>query len=89
MKREWRIDEISGEMARVEQAGEIVMVPSWVLPAAARENDIVQVEESEVGERRRIELWIDVAGTRSALEASRRQVSAAPQQNDPGGPIKL
>jgi hypothetical protein len=89
MTREWRVDELGEETAAVEEDGKLLHVPRWLLPAGTRENDIVKVGISDEGGERRLRLRIDADATRSALEASRRQVKSTPPQNDPGGPIKL
>ena len=89
MTREWRIDSLEESTAAVEEHGSLLHVPRWMLPAGAKENDIVRVAVAEEHGQRRIALRIDHDATGAALEASRRQVEATPPQNDPGGPIQL
>lgn len=92
--REWRVDSLHENTAAVEEDGQLVHVPRWMLPAGAKENDIVRVTveaggEGSVSAETRLVMRIDAKATRAAMEASRRQVASTPPQNDPGGPIQL
>ncbi len=89
MTREWRIDSLGEETAAVEESGELVHVPRWLLPPGAQENDIVSVLVTDAGQERRVILRVAVEATRAALDASRLQVRSTPNQNDPGGAIQL
>ena len=89
MTREWRIDSLEEETAAVEEHGRLVHVPRWLLPAGAKENDIVRVAVAEEQGQRRVALRIDEGATRAALDASPRLVASTPPRNDPGGPIQL
>ena len=89
MNREWRIDSLGEDTAAVEQNGELVHVPRWLLPPTARETDVIRIMISDHGPRRQVIFRIDEEATQAALEASRRQVASTPPQNDPGGPISL
>jgi hypothetical protein len=89
MAMEWRIDALGEDSAAVEEDGKLVHVPRWLLPAAARENDILRIQVDAQEAEVIVTLRLDAGATDAAMEASRRQVRSTPPQKDPGGPIQL
>jgi hypothetical protein len=90
----WRIDGIDEGMARVEEDGErMVTVPRYLLPAAAREGQVLRVGRAAAGrESVTLTISIDPDATTAALEQSRKQTSAILAQSkkrDPGGNVSL
>ncbi len=92
-QQRWVIDSIEELIASVEvDGGHVVQVSQWLLPAGAKEGDILAVsrQQSGDGERSTIAISIDHEAIQRAREASAAQVSKiARQPNDPGGDIQL
>jgi hypothetical protein len=92
--RLWRIDGIEEGVARVEEDGErMITLPLHLLPAGAREGQIVRVTRSMAGKGSvTLTLTIDAEATAAAVEQSRGQTSAILAQSrkrDPGGNVSL
>ena len=86
----WTIDAIDEETARVGvRGGEVVHVPAWLLPADAREGEVLRVRHARDGERSRLVVTRDAAATRRAHERSARQVAGIPVAADGGGDVVL
>jgi hypothetical protein len=90
----WRIDGIEEGVARVEEDGErMISVPRHLLPAAAREGQILRVTRRAAGKGSvTLTLDVDAAATTAALDESRAQTSAILAQSkrrDPGGNVSL
>jgi len=89
----WAIDSIEEQSASVEVDGkQMVQLPLWLLPAAAKEGDVLSVnhERSADGLQSTLKIALDRDATRSARERS----VAVPKKTgkekvDPGGDIKF
>jgi len=87
--RRWVVDSIEEGVAAVEEDGaRMLHVPGWLLPAAAREGDVLRVSRRDEGAAAALRIEVDRAATDEALGRSRKQVSRL-SQNDPGGDIVL
>ncbi len=89
----WAIDSIEEFVASIEvDGGKMITVPQWLLPAGARQGDILAVHHDRpaAGKRAVLTIEVDEAATKTALAKSAAQVSAHRKQpNDPGGDISL
>ena len=92
----WAIDSIEESVASVEVDGKKMMqVPQGLLPGGAKEGDVLSVRQtsSPDGEKSLVEIAIDRAETRRALDASAAQVQKgaghAGPKKDPGGDIRF
>jgi hypothetical protein len=90
----WRIDGIEEGVARVEEDGErMITLPRHLLPAGAREGQIMRVTRTTAGKGSvTLTLTIDAEATAAALEQSRAQTSAImarSKKRDPGGNVSL
>lgn len=86
----WLVDALAEEVARVEIDGErVVNVPRWLLPADAREGDVLRVRHLRAGDRARLFVERDAEATRQARERSAEQVAGIPVAGDGGGDIVL
>ena len=78
----WVVDAIEENSASIEvDGGPTINVPRSLLPARAKEGDVL-----------RVTIEIDEQSTREAMDASRQQVERgreASRKNDPGGDIQL
>lgn len=87
--RRWVIDSVEEGIAAVEEDGaRMLHVPAWLLPAAAREGDVLRVSRRDEGAAAALRIEVDPAATQEALDRSREQVSRL-SANDPGGDIVL
>lgn len=87
--RRWVVDSVEEGIAAVHQDdGRLVHVPAWVLPAGAREGDVLSVEHSAADGTSSLRIAIDRAATDDAIRISREQVQRR-QPHDPGGDIVL
>ncbi|HEU0013590.1 MAG TPA: DUF3006 domain-containing protein [Longimicrobium sp.] len=86
----WVVDGIEEGVARVEdEAGRLLHLPAWLLPAAVREGDVLAVgREADPDGAVRLRIAIDRAATEQAMRRSREQVSRL-AGGDPGGDIVL
>ena len=85
----WVVESLGESTASVEVDGERVeKVPRWLLPAGAREGDVLAVEHTHAGDHVSLTVRRDAKETRAALEASKEQLAQAPKDTK-GGDIKL
>ena len=89
----WRIDGIEEGVARVEEDGErMITLPRHLLPAGAREGQLLRVTRSEGEDHVTLTIAIDEPGTASELAGSKAQTAATLSQSrkrDPGGNVSL
>ena len=86
----WMIDSIEEFIASVEVDGrEIIRVPQWLLPAGAREGEILRVTHERSGDRSALRVERDAAATDAARRASAEQLRRPGATRDPGGDISL
>ncbi len=86
----WTIDAIADDVARVELDGDrMVTVPSWILPSAAVEGDVLRVSHQREDGRSVIVIDHDPDATRAALQRSARQLADMPLDHGPTGDIVL
>lgn len=86
----WFVDAIDEQVARVEvDGGAVVQLPRWLLPADAREGDVLRVRHARGGERSRLAIARDADATRDGRARSAAQVAALPVASDGGGDIAL
>ena len=91
-RHRWAIDSLEEFTASVEHDGDRVFhVPRALIPAAAREGDILDVRITVDGGDDLVTtaVRVDREATRTAMDASALQVKRAPGRNDPGGDIVL
>ena len=85
----WAVDSIEEGVARVEEDGQrMISVSAKLLPPGAKEGDVLRAIRT--GER--VEVSLDEAATRAAMEQSRATVEAAARASkarDPGGDVSL
>jgi len=85
----WVVESLGESTASVEVDGEKVeKVPRWLLPADAREGEVLAVERTHSGDHVSLTVRRDPKGTRAALEASKEQLARAPKDTK-GGDITL
>ena len=90
MKRTWTVDSIEEGIAAVEAGeGEMIHVPSWLLPEGAREGDVVSLERKEARGSVTLRLRIDRAATEAAHRASRDQLARLRPTDGGGGDVQL
>lgn len=91
----WAVDGISDGMARVEEDGErMITVPAYLLPAGAREGQVLQVTSAAGKDAGTlvVTIAVDAAATADALARSRATTAGAMKQSrkrDPGGDVAL
>ena len=91
----WVVDVIEESSASVEVDGKsTITVPRWLLPAAAREGDVLRVTHDRPpdGNRSTLTIEADAASTKKARRVSSAQIAKAREQSkatDPGGDITL
>lgn len=89
----WSIDGIEEQTARIEEDGKrMLTVPRSLLPANAREGQLLRVQRSEETGVVTITIAVDEHATAAALERSgtlTKQTSAASKKRDPGGDVAL
>ena len=88
----WAIDRLEETTASVEQDGDrVFQVPRALIPAGAREGDIldVRITPGAGGEIVTTTARVDREATRAAMDASTLQVKRMPHGGDPGGDIVL
>ena len=88
-ERRWVVDSMEEGIAAVEEDGaRMLHVPVWLLPAAAREGDVLRVSRRDEGAASSLRIEVDRAATEEGLGRSREQASRL-SHNDPGGDIVL
>ena len=91
----WTIDGIEEGVARVEQDGkQMITIPAWLLPPAAKEGQIVSVTQIKgaTPESIAFTIAIDAESTKAALAKSKAVVdraSAESRKRDPGGNVNF
>jgi hypothetical protein len=90
----WRIDGIEDGVARVEEDGErMISLPRHLLPAAAREGQVVRVSRTTPAKGTVVlTLVVDDAATAGEADRSRAQTAdilARSRKRDPGGNVSL
>jgi hypothetical protein len=90
----WRVDGIEEGVARIEEDGErMITLPSRLLPAGAREGQVLSVVRTAAGKGSvTLTIEVDDAATAAALDQSRAQTSAIlarSRKRDPGGNVSL
>lgn len=84
----WTIDAIEEDVVRVEVDGErVIALPAWILPAAVREGDVLQVSHQRETERSVLVIARDPDATRKAVERSARQLADMPLDGGVGGDV--
>ena len=87
--RSWVVDSIEEGIAAVEEDGaRMLYVPAWLLPAAAREGDVLHVSRRDEGAAASLRIEMDRAATEEARGRAHEQVSRL-SHTDPGGEIVL
>lgn len=75
----WVVDMLEDDSAAVHVDGrQITPLPRWLLPADAREGDVLRVTHSRSGERSTLAIEVDREATRLAYERSAAQMRNAP-----------
>ena len=88
-ERRWVVDSIEDGIAAVEEDGApMLYVPAWLLPAAAREGDVLRVSRRDEGAAAALRIEVDRGATDEARSRSREQVSRL-SHTDPGGDIVI
>jgi hypothetical protein len=90
----WRIDGIEEGVARVEEDGErMISLPRHLLPAAAREGQVVRVSRTAPAKGTVVlTLVVDDEATAGEADRSRAQTAAIlarSKKRDPGGNVSL
>lgn len=92
-KHRWVIDGLEEDAARIEEDGaRILTVPRWLLPAEAREGQVLQVTRSLATGASTVTFTVDDAATAAATSASAAQVekiAKASKSRDAGGDVVL
>ena len=75
----WVVDLIDEDSAAVEVDGrQITPMPRWLLPADAREGDVLRVTHARSGSRSSLQIEVDREAKRVAMERSKRQLDDIP-----------
>ena len=75
----WVVDVIDDDAAAIEVDGRrITPIPRWILPADARDGDVLRVTHSRSGTRSRLSIQMDPDATRLAFERSAEQMRDVP-----------
>ena len=85
----WAVDRVEEGTAAVEEDGDhMYQIPRWLLPAGARDGDLLAAAVTKRGES---EVTITVRLDRGATDAAMPPKSAKPARSpkDPGGDIAL
>jgi hypothetical protein len=89
----WAIDGIEEGVARIEEDGKrMLAIPRHLLPAGAREGQLLRVTRAEVKGVLTLTVTVDEAATAAALErsaAGAKLTMAASRKRDPGGDVAL
>jgi hypothetical protein len=91
-RHRWAIDRLEETTATVEHDGDrVFQVPRALIPAGAREGDIldVRIAVGAGAELVTTSVRVDREATRAAMDASTLQVKHTPRGGDPGGDIVL
>ena len=75
----WVIDVIEDDAAAIEVDGRrITPIPRWLLPADAKDGDILRVTHDRSGSRSTFSIEVDRQATRAAVQRSDEQLRQAP-----------
>jgi hypothetical protein len=75
----WIVDVIDEDGAAVEVDGRrITPIPRWLLPADARDGDVLRVTHARSGTRSTLSIEVDRAATQTAFERSAEQMRDVP-----------
>ena len=75
----WVVDVMDEDAAAIEVDGRrITPIPRWVLPADARDGDVLRVTHARSGSHSTLSIEVDRDATRNALERSAQQLRDAP-----------
>ena len=91
----WAVDGISDGVARIEEDGErMITVPAYLLPAGAREGQVLEVTSAagKDADTLVVTIAVDAEATADALARSKATMSSAMKQSkkrDPGGDVAL
>jgi hypothetical protein len=91
----WVVDVLEESSASVEiDGGSTIVIPRWLLPATAREGDVLRVTHDRPadGQRSTLTIEADAGATKKARRVSSAQIAKAREQSketDPGGDISL
>jgi hypothetical protein len=89
----WVIDVVEENAVAIEVDGKnVITMPRWLLPDAAKQGDVLQVRHDRPakGQRSALTIEVDAAATKKALAESAAQVQKGTKRpNDPGGNITL
>lgn len=91
----WVVDVLEESSASVEVDGKsVIVVPRWLLPASAREGDMLRVthDRPPEGQTSTLTIEADPVATKKARRVSSAQIAKAQEQSletDPGGDINL
>jgi DUF3006 family protein len=85
----WIVDRHEGDRSVVEIDGDgLLDLPRWLLPPAARGDDVLAVRVAADGDRTVITVERDAAATAAARDAARAAVDRL-KRKDPGGDLRL
>jgi hypothetical protein len=85
----WIVDRHEGDRSVVEMDGDGMLdLPRWLLPPAARGDDVLTVTVAADGDRTVISVQRDAAATAAAREAARAAIERL-KRKDPGGDLRL
>jgi hypothetical protein len=85
----WIVDVIEDGSASIEVDGRSVTpIPEWLLPAGAKEGDVLSVTHDRADGKSSLLIENDPAAKKEALDRSKKQVSRK-GKNDRGGDIAL
>ena len=85
----WVVDSLGESTASVEVDGDRVeKVPRWLLPADAKEGEVLAVKHTRDGDRASLVVTRDPEATREALAESEKQMRDAPVDKK-GGDVTL
>ncbi len=89
----WSIDSIEESVARIEEdGGRMLTVPASLLPAGAKEGQLLRVTFSDAAGKVPASITIDHAATAAALKKSAATTAQAMKDSakrDPGGDVTL
>lgn len=85
----WIVDRHEGDRSVVEvDGGALLDLPRWLLPPAARGDDVLAVTVEADADRAVVTVERDAAATAAAREAARAAIERL-KRKDPGGDLRL
>ena len=89
----WALDALDEGMARIEEDGKrMVTVPRYLVPADAREGQLLRVTLADMQGVLTVSVAVDLNATSAALASSlatTKRAMARSKQQDPGGDVNL